>query len=74
MQLKDEVQQGIFQQLQLAERTLMGCLLLGLEDIVQGINVADPLCLCSPLHKVGVAETQFCHGLLQSHTLRHQPL
>jgi hypothetical protein len=72
VQLEDVVQQGVFQQLQLAERTLMGCLPLGLEDLVQRINVANPL--CSPLHEAGVADTQFRHGLLQHHTLHHQPL
>ena len=72
MQLKGVAQQGVFQQLQLAERTLMGCLLLGLEDLVQGMDVANPL--CSSLHEVGVADKKFRHGLLQRHTLCHQPL
>ncbi len=54
-QLGDVAQQGIFQQLQLAEQTLMGHLLLGLEDLVQGIDVTDPL--CSPFHEVGMADT-----------------
>ena len=70
MQLEDVAQQGVFQRLQLAEWALMGCLLLGLEDLVQGIDVANPL--RSPLHKIGVADTQFRHGVSQRHTLRHQ--
>ena len=71
-QLEDVAQKGVLQRLQLVERTLMGCLPLGLEDLVQRINVANPL--CSPLHEAGVADTQFRHGLLQHHTLHHQPL
>ena len=71
-QLEDVAQKGVLQRLQLVERTLMGCLPLGLENLVQGINVANPL--RNPLHEVRVAHTQFRRSLLQRHTLCHQPL
>ena len=44
VQLEDVMQQGVFQQLQLAERAISSQLLPGLEDLVQGTNFPDTLC------------------------------
>ena len=44
VQLKDVAQQSTLYHFQLEDRTSQHHLLLGLEDLVHGINVTDPLC------------------------------